>query len=161
MPVGLPSGLPGALASMLAGAGQGNVPQAASLVTADMAASIIGGSPKEVALPGTNPAAGIMSMVAYTNDTGDTLTALVEQLPEAVAAPALQSAIQMAGASGDIQPVSGIGDIAGKVVTDHDATLVFAKGTSIMALYASASGSTGSDLESKLEALAPQLLGKL
>ncbi len=54
-----------------------------------------------------------------------------------------------------MQAVSGIADAAGKVVEDHAATLAFVKGDTIVVLAATADGSAGTDLESKLEDHSP------
>jgi len=158
--VAAPSTATGAGASAAAGGAQGGSQDAASLVTADMAASIIGGSPTAVTLPG-NIAGGVSSIVSYANTNGDDVTVLVERIPGLGGAAALQAALQMAGAKGDLQSLSGLGDAAGKVVGTNDATVVFTKGGAIVVLGASASGMTGSDLESKLENLAHQVAGKV
>ena len=158
--VAAPSTATGAGASAAAGAAQGGSQDAASLVTADMAASVIGGSPTAVTLPG-NIVSGVASLASYANANGDDVTVVVEHIPSTVPAAMLQAAIQMAGAKGDLQAVSGLGDAAGKVVGTNDATIAFAKGGTIVVLGASASGMTGSDLESKLESLAQQVAGKV
>ncbi len=133
---------------------------AGALVTADMAASIIGGSPTKVEMP-TGATGGAMSVASYSIPSGDDLTILVERLPGMTGSLALQAAIAQQGSNGNMQAVSGIADAAGKVVNDHDATLAFVKGDTIVVLAANASGSAGSDLESKLESLAKQLVGNL
>jgi hypothetical protein len=144
------------------GGGGGGAPAAAAdasaILTADMAASIIGGSPTKamVATPGTG-----VSLVSYTNSNGDDVTVLVEAVPAGFAGTMLQAAIAGAGAQGQLQPLSGIGDAAGKVIDDHDATVAFAKGSTLVVIHASADGVAGSDLESKCEALARQIAGRL
>lgn len=142
------------------GTGQAGGFDAGALVTANMAASVIGGSPTKVDMP-IGATGGAMSVASYTNPGGDSVTVLVERLPGMTGSLALQAAIAQQGSNGNMQAVSGIGDAAGKVVEDHDATLAFVKGDTIVVLAATAAGSSGSDLESKLESLAQQLTGKL
>lgn len=149
--------IPSALASALASAA-GTVPDAATLVTTDMAASVIGGSPTKVSPPMTIPN---VSIASYSTTGGDSVTVFVEAIPGGVASAQLQAAIAMAGAQGQLQPVSGIGDGAGKVVNANDATVAFVKGNTLAVVQATSQSSTGSDLESKLEAIAKQVASKL
>lgn len=151
-----PVSLPSALASVL-GPG-GSVPDAKTLLTADMAASVIGGTPTQVAPPMSIPN---MSIASYTNDNGDTVTIFVEAIPGGVLNAELQAAIAMSGAQGDFQPVSGLGDAAGKTVGDQDATVGFVKGGTLVAVEATSGTIAGSDLEPKLEAIARQLASGL
>ena len=150
----LPSGI-----SLPSGLGLGGAPDAGSIVTADMAASVIGGSPQKIDMPGVG--GGIASVVSYVTSAGDTLSVLVEKVPGGVPAAAMQAAIGMAGAKGELQAVSGVGDAAGKVVDANEATLAFARGDFIVVLGAHSDSTAGSDLEPKLEALARQVVGKL
>ncbi|MGZ6271056.1 MAG: hypothetical protein ACXWOT_07660 [Candidatus Limnocylindrales bacterium] len=155
-PGGQSGGTPSAGAS-LPGA-VGSVPDAASLVTADMAASIIGGSPTKVTPPISLPT---MSVASYRNDNGDTVTVFVETVPGGLANAQLQAAIAVAGAQGDLQPVSGIGDAAGKVVATSEATVAFVKGSTLVVVQGSSGTTAGSDLEPKVESVAGQVAGKL
>ncbi|MGZ6328485.1 MAG: hypothetical protein ACXWN2_07180 [Candidatus Limnocylindrales bacterium] len=155
-PGGQSGGTPSAGAS-LPGA-VGSVPDAASLVTADMAASIIGGSPTKVTPPISLPT---MSVASYRNDNGDTVTVFVETVPGGLANAQLQAAIAVAGAQGDLQPVSGIGDAAGKVVATSEATVAFVKGSTLVVVQGSSGTTAGSDLEPKVESVAGQGAGKL
>jgi len=148
----LPSGL-----SLPSVGGLGSAPDASSIVTGDMAASVLGATTQKVAMPVT----GIASIVAYTTAAGDTLTVLVEKVPGGVPAAAMRAAMQMAGSNGDLQAVSGIGDVAGKTVDSNEATIAFAKGDFIVVLSARSDTATGADLEPKLESLARQVTGKL
>ncbi len=152
----LPSGLASALAS--AAAGLGNAPDVSSLVTADMAASVIGGSPTPVDFPLNVPG---MNIASYGNTNGDSVTVLVQVMPGGVVNTELQAAIAMAGAQGDLQPVSGIGNSGGKVVDDTSATIAFVKGSNLVVLEATSSSMSGSDLEPKVEAIARQVASKL
>jgi hypothetical protein len=138
--------------------GGGGAPAAASLLTADAAAAIIGGTP--TLQPGSITL-GPMSIMSYGTDSGDSVTILLEAVPAGVQASALQAAMAMQGTTGSMQPVSGIGDAAGKVVTDHEATLAFTKGSTLVVLSTSVSSAAGTDLEPKLESLAQQITGKL
>jgi hypothetical protein len=146
--------------SSSAGAGQGGAADAGSLLTAEMAASVIGGSPTKVDLP-VQPGGGVASLASYATASGDDVTILIERLPGLSGSVALQAALTQQNTSGEMQAVSGVGDAAGKVVSDHDATLAFTKGDSIVVLAAKADGMTGGDLESKLESLARQIAGNL
>jgi len=148
----LPSGL-----SLPSAGSLGNAPDASSIVTADMAASLLGATAQQVSMPVT----GIASIVAYTTAAGDTLTVLVEKVPGGVPAAAMQAAMRMAGSNGDLQAVGGIGDVAGKVVDANEATIAFAKGDFIVVLAAHSDTAAGSELEPKLESLARQVTGKL
>ncbi len=147
-----PSGL-----SLPSAGSLGSAPDASSIVTGDMAASVLGATAQKVAMP----VAGIASIVAYSTAAGDTLTVLVEKVPGGVPAAAMQAAMQMAGSNGDLQAVSGIGDVAGKTVDANEATIAFAKGDFIVVLSARSDTTVGTDLEPKLEALARQVTGKL
>jgi hypothetical protein len=155
-----PSGSVGALPSSVASAlgSLGTAPDVASLVSADMAASVIGGTPTKVTAPISIPN---ISVVAYDNENGDELTVFVETIPGGLANVQLQAAIAIAGAQGDLQSVSGIGDAAGKVVDTNEATVAFVKGTNLVVLQAQSDTMTGSDLEPKVEALARQVAGRM
>ncbi len=152
----LPSGLESALASAFAGAG--DAPDASGIVTADMAGSIIGGNPTKVDFPMNIPG---MNVASYGNADGDSVVVLVQAMPPGVGSAELQTAIAMAGAQGDLQPVSGIGDSAGKVVDDTSATVAFVKGSTLVVVEAESSSSSGSDLEPKVEDVARQAASKL
>ncbi len=152
--------IPAAPASAAGGVPAGGL-DASTVVTAEMAASIIGGSPTKMSIPATPGAAGVMSISGYTNTDGDDVTVLVERIPGGFAAGMLQMAIQSAGANGDLKPLTGLGDSAGSVVNEHDATVAFAKGNTLVVIQASDSGSSGADIEAKLEALARQIIGTL
>ena len=142
------------------GGGAGGL-DAGALVTAEIAGSIIGGTPTRINLPGGVAGGAAMSVVAYTNTGGDNMTVLVEQIPGSFATGMLQAAIQSAGGQGDLKPVSGLGDSAGQVTNEHDATVAFAKGNSLVVLAAAVDALGGADIEAKLEALARQLAGTL
>jgi hypothetical protein len=148
--------LPSALASALAGGG--SAPDAGTIVTADMAASVIGGSPSSVSPPISIPT---MSIASYANATGDTVTVFIQNIPGGIANAQLQAAIAMAGAQGELQPVTGLGDSAGKVVNDKDATVAFVKGSNLVVVEATSGTTAGSDLEPKLEAVAQQVASHL
>ena len=143
-----------------AGGGGGGL-DAGALVTAEIAGSIIGGTPTRINLPGGVAGGAAMSVVAYTNTGADNMTVLVEQIPGTFATGMLQAAIQSAGGQGDLKPVSGLGDSAGQVTNEHDATVAFAKGNSLVVLAAAVDALSGADIEAKLEALARQLAGTL
>jgi hypothetical protein len=132
---------------------------ASTLVTADMAASIIGGTPTNAGGPGVGTQA--MSVAVYRNAAGDTVTVLVEQVPGGIANAELQAAISAAGAQGSLQAVSGLGDAAGKVVTASEATVAFVKGSNLVVISAMATTMAGSDLEPKVESVARQVAGSL
>ncbi len=152
-----PIEIPSALASAL-GPGA-SMPDPATLLTADQAASIIGGSPTPVTVPFNVPN---MSIASYENTDGDSVTVFVEAIPGGVMGNAqLQAAMAMAGAQGDLQAISGLGDAAGKEVNANDATVAFVKGSTIVVVEASSGTLTGSDLEPKLEAIAHQVADKL
>ncbi len=126
-----------------------------TLVTADMAASVIGTGAALV--PGTSTPI----TASYATPAGDTLTIFVESLPGVVQQAILNSALSQANANGQLQPVSGIGDIAGKEVSDNSATVGFAKGGTLVIIEANSTTAAGTDLEPKVEALAQQVAGSL
>jgi hypothetical protein len=148
--------IPSALASALASAG--TAPDAATLVTADMAASVIGGSPTKVTPPMSIPN---VSLASYGTSGGDSVTVFVEAIPGGLASAQLQAAMAMAGSQGSLTPVSGIGDAAGKVVDANEATVAFVKGSNVVVISAQSGSASGSDLEPKVEALAQQVAGKM
>ena len=149
--------IPSALASALASAG-GTAPDAATLVTADMAASVIGGSPTKVTPPMSIPN---VSLASYGTSGGDSVTVFIEAIPGGLASAQLQAAMAMAGSQGSMTPVSGIGDAAGKVVDANEATVAFVKGSNVVVISAQSGTTSGSDLEPKVEALAQQVAGKM
>lgn len=146
------------LPSGLGGLGAGTGLDGSTVLTPDVAGSIIGGAATLV--PGSLNA-GPISITSYTNATGDVVTILIETLPGGFQQTVLQAALAQAGAAGNLQPVSGIGDTGGKIVGDHDATLAFAKGGTIVVLTATSAASAGTDLETKLETVAQTVLGKI
>jgi hypothetical protein len=146
-----------ALPSGLGGGGTGTF-DASTVLTADVAASIIGGTP--TLLPGSLNV-GPMSLLSYGTASGDNVTVLVEAIPGGVGQAAIQAAIQQAGATGDLQPISGLGDTAGATVSDHEATVAFAKNNTIVVISATVAALAGTDLEPKVEAVAQQIAGKL
>jgi hypothetical protein len=131
---------------------------AGTIVTTEMAATIIGGTLTKTNGPGVGTA---MSIVVYSNATGDTVTALIEQVPSGLGGTMLQAAIQAAGAQGTLETISGLGDAAGKAVTANEATVAFVKGVNLVVIAASASAMAGTDLEPKVESVAQQVAGRL
>ena len=146
----------GQAASAAAGGGGGPAVDAGSVLTPEAAGSIIGGTVTKQAIPPT----GAMSIVAYTNTAGDSVTVLVEQVPGGATSELMQAGIGAAGARGEVQPLSDLGDAAGKVVNANDASVVFVKGNTLVVIHAEAATSSGTDLEPKLESLARQIEGK-
>ncbi len=152
--------LPPAPTSAQGGGGGGSAAvDASTILTQDIATSIIGGTTSKISVP--IPAGSPMSIAGYINTTGGSVTVLVETIPAGAANSLLQTAIRAAGANGDLQPLSGLGDAAGKVVNAHDATVAFAKGSTLVVVYADEASATGTDLESKIEAVAQQIASKL
>ena len=141
------------------GGGGAAAVDAGSILTQEVATSIIGGTVTKISIPGTQGSP--MSIASFTNTTGDSIVVMVQSVPTGAGAGMLQAAIKAAGAQGDLQVLNGLGDAAGKVINDHDATIAFAKGDTLVVAYASADASSGSDIEAKLEALAKQIAGKL
>lgn len=146
----LPSGL-------LGGSGSASV-DASSILTADVAAQILGGTP--TLQPGSMNL-GPISLATYGTDSGDDVTVYVETIGTGLEAAAIQAAIQSEGTNGDMTPISGLGDAAGKVVGDHQATVAFGKNGTIVVVEATVAAQAGTDLEPKVEALAQQIAGKL
>ena len=136
----------------------GDAPDAATLLTADIAGSIIGGSPQKVTTPFSVPG---ISVASYGNADGDAVTMFVEAVPGGMVSVEMQAAIAMAGAQGDLVTVTGIGDAAGKVVAAHEATVAFVKGTNLVVVGATSGNMTGSDLEPKVEDAARQIASRL
>jgi hypothetical protein len=147
----LPSGLG------LGGSGSASV-DASTILTADVAASILGGT--ATLQPGSMNL-GPISLATYGTDSGDEVTVYVETLGTGLEGAAIQAAIQAEGTSGDMTPISGLGDAAGKVVGDHEATVAFGKNGTIVVVSATVASQSGSDLEPKVEAVAQQVAGKL
>lgn len=130
-----------------------------TIVTAEMAASIIGGTVTKTTGGLTVPGMGVAS---YTNADGDTVTVLVEQIPSGLGNTMLAAAIQAAGAQGALESISGLGDAAGKVVTANEATVAFAKGGNLVVIAATSPAMvSGAVLEPKVEAVAQQIASHL
>jgi hypothetical protein len=146
----LPSGL-------LGGSGTASV-NASTILTAAVAASILGGTP--TLQPGSMNL-GPISLATYGTDSGDDVTVYVETLGAGLEAAAIQAAIQAEGTNGDMTPISGLGDAAGKVVDDHSATVAFGKNGTIVVVEASVAAQAGTDLEPKVEAIAQQVASQL
>ena len=168
-PAGVPTAAPTSAASSQAAATQIVLPtypgsggtgsaDAGTIVTAEMAATIISGTLTKTNGPGAGTA---MSIVVYSNANGDSVTVLVEQVPAGVGTALLQAAIQSAGAQGTLEVISGLGDAAGKAVTANEATVAFVKGANLVVISGSASTVAGTDLEPKVESVAQQVAGKL
>jgi hypothetical protein len=127
-----------------------------TMLTADAATSILG-SPA-TAVPGL----ATPISASYSDAAGDTVTIFIEALPGSVTQALLSSALAQANADGSLVAISGLGDVAGKEVSDTSATVGFAKGGTLVILNAdSSSTQKGSDLEPKLESLAQQIAGGL
>jgi hypothetical protein len=146
----LPSGL-------LGGGGSASV-NASTILTADVAASVLGGTP--TLQPGSMNL-GPISLATYGTDSGDEVTVYVETLGTGLEAAAIQAAIQSEGTTGDMTAISGLGDAAGKVVGDHEATVAFGKSGTIVVVSATVAAQAGTDLEPKVEAIAQQVAGQL
>jgi len=153
---GLPSGF--VLPSGLLGGGGSASVNASTILTADVAATILGSS--ATLQPGSMNL-GPISLATYGTDSGDEVTVYVETLGTGLEGAAIQAAIQAEGTSGDMTPISGLGDAAGKVVEDHGATVAFGKNGTIVVVSATVASQSGSDLEPKVEAVAQQVAGKL
>jgi hypothetical protein len=147
----LPSGL-------LSGSGGTSAVNASTILTADVAASIIGGTP--TLQPGSMNL-GPISLASYGTDSGDDVTVYVETIGAGLEAAAIQAAIQAEGTNGDMTPISGLGDAAGKVVGDHEATVAFGKNGTIVVVSATVAAQAGTDLEPRVEAVAQQIAGQL
>jgi hypothetical protein len=158
LPSGL-GGLGGLLPSgLLGGSGGTSAVNASTILTADVAASIIGGTP--TLQPGSMNL-GPISLASYGTDSGDDVTVYVETIGTGLEAAAIQAAIQAEGTNGDMTPISGLGDAAGKVVGDHEATVAFGKNGTIVVVSATVAAQAGTDLEPKVEAVAQQIAGQL
>ncbi len=148
-----------AFPSGLFGGGGGTAAvNASTILTADIAAQIIGGTP--TLQPGSMNL-GPISVASYGTDSGDDVTVYVETVGSGVEAQAIQAAIAAEGTNGDMTPISGLGDAAGKVVDDHSATVAFGKNGTIVVVEAQVAAQAGSDLEPKVEAVAQQVAGQL
>lgn len=129
-----------------------------TIVTTDMASSIIGGTLTKTL---GNLGASGLSTVVYSSVSGDSVSVLIEVVPGGFSSAALQVAMQYAGSQGSLVPISGLGEAAGKEVTANDATVAFVKGSNLVLISASSSTSAGTDLEPKVESVAQQVAGKL
>lgn len=145
--------------SPAASAGQGSGPDAETVVTTEMAASIIGGSPTKAPFGGQLPG-GYGSVVAYMTDAGDTVTVFVETIP-GLSGMSLKAAMAMAGQQGDLQSVDGLGDFAGKQVQADQVTYAFVQGETLVIIDAQSSSMAGTDLDPKVQAVAQQAAGQL
>jgi hypothetical protein len=145
------------LPSGLGGGGTGTF-DASTVLTADVAASMSGGTPTP---PARQPQRRADEPAVLRNGSGDNVTVLVEAIPGGVGPAAIQAAIQQAGATGDLQPIRGLGDMAGATVTEQEATVAFAKNNTIVVISATVAAMAGTDLEPKVEAVAQQIAGKL
>ena len=145
------------LPSGLLGGGSAAV-NASTILTAAVAAQIIGGNP--TLQPGSINV-GPVSMTSYASDSGDDVTVYVETVGSGLEATMIQAAIQSAGTSGDMTPISGLGDAAGKVVDANSATVAFGKNGTIVVVAANVAAQSGADLEPKVEAVAQQVAGQL
>ncbi len=137
-----------------------SVPDMTTLVTADDAATVIGGTPTKMNLPAgfTIPNA---SVAIYKSD-GGTVTAIIEKIPSmTIDLKLLDTAIQLANAQGNLTTVDGLGDVAGKEVTANQATYAFAKGNTIVIVAADSTTATGADLDPKLLTIVQALAGKV
>jgi len=146
-----------ALPSGLGGAGSVDP---TTLLTADAASSILGGT--ATLLPG-GITTGPVSTISYATASGDNVSLLVESFPGGIAASVMQASLQAAftaKGSTSMEPISGLGDVAGKSVSDHEATVAFIKNGTLMLMTATSATQAGSDMEPKLESLAQQLVGK-
>ena len=126
-----------------------------TLLTADMATSLLGSQATAVAGISTPISAG------YSDAAGDTVSIFVEAMPGVLNQTLLTSALSQANSDGSLVPISGLGDIAGKEVSDNSATVGFAKNGTLVIINAESSTAAGSDLEPKIEALAQQIVGSL
>jgi hypothetical protein len=154
--LGLPSfALPSGLG--LGGSGTAAV-NASTILTADIAATILGGT--ATLQPGSMNL-GPISLATYGTDSGDVVTVYVETLGAGAEQAAIQAAIQAEGTSGAMTPITGLGDAAGKVVSDHEATVAFGKSGTIVVVSATVAAMAGTDLEPKVEAIAQQVAGQL
>jgi hypothetical protein len=145
--IALPPGIPGV----------GPVVDAGTILTPDAAGAIIGGQVTKAPVP-TIPG---LSIVGYSNENGDSVSAYVQAVPAGMGTTMLGTAIQIAGGQGDLQTLSGLGDAAGKVVNANDAAVVFAKGATLVVVSASSGSTSGADLEPKIEAIAHQIEGRI
>lgn len=85
----------------------------ATLLRANMAASLLGSAAKAIAGSSTPINA------SYSDAAGDTVSIFVEALPGAMNQALLTSALSQANANGSLVAISGLGDIAGKEVSDN------------------------------------------
>ncbi len=145
------------LPSGLFGGGNAAV-NASTILTAQIAAQILGGTP--TLQPGSMNI-GPVSMASYATDSGDDVTVYVETIGTGLEAAAIQAAIQAEGTDGAMTPISGLGDAAGKVVDANSATVAFGKNGTIVVVSANVSSQAGTDLEPKVEAVAQQIAGQL
>ncbi len=126
-----------------------------TLLTADMATSLLGSAATAVAGTSTPISA------SYADAAGDSVSIFVEALPGAMNQALLTSALSQANANGSLVAISGLGDIAGKEVSDNSATVGFAKNGTLVIINAESATQAGTDLEPKIETLAQQIAGSL
>jgi hypothetical protein len=131
-----------------------------TLLSADAASSLLGGT--ATLLPG-GITTGPVSTISYATASGDNVSLLVESFPGGIAASVMQASLQAAftaKGSTSMEPISGLGDVAGKSVSDHEATVAFIKNGTLILITDTSTTQAGSDMEPKLESLAQQIVGK-
>ena len=136
------------------------IPAASTLLTADIASRLSGSS--NLSKLADTTAGGVSEVVYVDQTTGDGVTMLIEQVPGVVNATIMQAAVAQAshGSSGNDVPISGIGDQAFKEVETNSATVVFAKGATLVVVTATGTRD-GTAIEADEETVCKQLAGQL
>jgi hypothetical protein len=131
-----------------------------TLVTAATASRLVGSTVAQVSKVATSAT----SSCIYASVQGsEGVAVFVQQTPGGDAKAVVRAALDhnATPAARLTTAVGGIGDAAGTKTDANDAAVVFAKGTLLVVLTATAAGKSGAVLLPKLEALAKQLAAKL
>ena len=146
------------------GSTSGSVPKACDLLTQSQAAQLTGDA-HVATITAADQTNATTSLCSYadngTGSTGSAASLLVERVPSSVSQQELQAALSQASHnSGQTQPLSGVGDAGYTEASEHNAGLVFAKGTTIVVLGTNSQTRSGADMLNDVKAFAKQIAGQ-
>ena len=105
----------------------------------------------------------IYADVTSSSGAGNGAVIVVEPVPGVVSAQVLQAALaaQAKNGNSNFQTVSGLGDAAYSETTDHNGSLVFAKGSTLVVISVTSNTKSGTDLLSAIQSIASNIAGQL